>query len=101
VEKLTESGRMHPAGLAVIETARQNGTWNILDEVEELIIPEDLEKALRKSKGSKEYFLSLSKTARKMMLHWVAMARQAETRQKRIAEIAESAAQRQKPERYR
>ena len=43
VEKLIELGLMKEAGFAIIETAKQNGSWIILDEVEELIIPKDLE----------------------------------------------------------
>lgn len=33
---------MTKAGIETIETAKQNGSWVILDEVERLIIPEDL-----------------------------------------------------------
>lgn len=40
---LNEKGLMTEAGLACIEIAKQNGSWTILDEVEELIVPLDLE----------------------------------------------------------
>ena len=43
VSELIESGLMTDAGYKSIETAKQNGSWAILDEVEALIIPEDLE----------------------------------------------------------
>ncbi|MBL7971948.1 MAG: YdeI/OmpD-associated family protein [Prolixibacteraceae bacterium] len=98
VQKLIDNGLMTPAGYESIETAKQNGTWTILDEVEELIIPQDLEKAFKKHKGSKEFFLSLSKTSKKMMLQWIVLAKQPETRQKRIAEIAENAERSLKPQ---
>jgi uncharacterized protein YdeI (YjbR/CyaY-like superfamily) len=100
VRHLTESGQMTQAGYESIETAKQNGSWTILDEVEELIIPNDLEKSFRKHKGSKEYFLSLSKSARKIMLSWIVLAKRPETRQKRIDEIAERAGQQQKPKQF-
>ena len=100
VQKLIENGQMMPAGYKSIETAKQNGSWTILDEVEELIIPGDLEKAFQKHKGSKDYFLSLSKSVRKMMLQWLVLARRPETRQKRMEEIAMLAAQRQKPKQF-
>lgn len=70
------NGLMTQAGYESIEIAKQNGSWTILDEVEELIIPEDLEKAFRKHEGSKDYFLSLSKSVRKMMLQWIVLAKQ-------------------------
>ncbi len=93
VQQLIGSGRMTKAGYESIETAKQNGSWTIFDEVEELIIPNDLEKAFNKHKGSKDFFLSLGKSARKMMLASLVLAKRPETRQKRIDEIVESAEQ--------
>jgi len=100
VQKLIENGLMTQAGLNSIEVAKQNGSWTILDEVEELIIPKDLEKAFKKYQGSKDYFQSLSKTIRKMMLTSLVLAKRPETRQKRIDEIAELAGQNKKPKQY-
>jgi uncharacterized protein YdeI (YjbR/CyaY-like superfamily) len=100
VTRLIEEGLMMPAGLAVIALAKQNGTWKILDEVEELKIPEDLNDAFNKHPGSGDFFLSLSKSIKKMMLQWVKFAKRPETRQKRITEIAERAAQGKKPNQF-
>jgi uncharacterized protein YdeI (YjbR/CyaY-like superfamily) len=100
VQQLIADGRMTKAGLDSIEIAKQNGSWNILDEVEELLIPDDLEAAFGKHDGASEFFLGLSKSVRKMMLHWVMSAKQDETRKKRIQEIAEHAARGEKPERF-
>jgi len=88
---------MTEAGYKSIETAKQNGSWTILDEVEELIVPDDLEEAFKIHEGSKDYFSGLSKSSKKMILHWIVLAKRPETRQKRIAEIAECAAKQQKP----
>jgi uncharacterized protein YdeI (YjbR/CyaY-like superfamily) len=100
VRQLIENGLMTQAGLDSIEVAKQNGSWTILDEVEELTIPNDLEKAFNMHKGSKDYFLSLSKTIRKMMLTSIVLAKRPETRQKRIGEIAELAGQNKKPKQF-
>lgn len=100
VRQLIDSGLMTQAGLDIIEVAKQNGSWALLDEVEELIIPKDLEKAFRKHKGSKDYFLSLNKTVKKMMLQWIVLAKRPETRQKRIDEIAELTGQKKKPKQF-
>lgn len=100
VQRLIDNGLMTQAGLDIIETAKQNGSWTILDEVEELKIPNDLENAFKKHKDSKDYFLSLSKTVRKMMLQWLVLAKRPETRQKRIEEIAILAAQKMKPKQF-
>lgn len=101
VDQLIEAGLMTPAGLASITTAKQNGSWTILDEVEALIIPNDLEKAFAMKKGAKDFFVSLSKSARKAILQWLVLAKQQETRQKRIDEIAEGASQKLKPKQFR
>lgn len=97
VERLIADGKMTESGLKSIEIAKTNGSWSILDEVEELTIPEDLCDAFNSFPGSLDYFESLSKSVKKMILHWVVSAKRAETRAKRIAEIAELAAQRKKP----
>ena len=101
VQQLMENGRMTKAGFESIEIAQQNGSWTILDEVEELLIPNDLEIAFTQHAGSKDYFLSLSKSARKIMLSWIVLAKRQETRQKRIDEIVESAGQQLKPKHLR
>jgi uncharacterized protein YdeI (YjbR/CyaY-like superfamily) len=49
IKRLTQEGLMSAAGLKAIEVAKQNGSWTLLDEVEELIIPKDLENALKRS----------------------------------------------------
>lgn len=100
VRQLIDNGLMTPTGFNIIEIAKQNGSWTILDEVEELIIPNDLDKAFKKHKGSKDYFLSLSKTIRKMMLQWIVLAKRPETRQKRINEIAKLAGESKKPKQF-
>ena len=101
VQHLIENGLMTKAGYESIEIAKQNGYWTILDEIEELIIPNDLEIAFTKHKGSKDYFLSLSKSARKIILGWIVLTKRQETRQKRIDEVVESAAQNLKPKHLR
>ncbi|WP_370629711.1 YdeI family protein [Flavobacterium sp. NKUCC04_CG] len=92
-----DNERMTKAGFKSIEIVKQNGSWTILDEVEELIIPADLEIAFNKHKDSKDYFLSLSKSKRKMILSWIVLAKRQETKQKRIDEVVESMLKKQLP----
>jgi uncharacterized protein YdeI (YjbR/CyaY-like superfamily) len=100
VQSLIKRGLMKKAGLDCIKVAMENGSWTLLDEVEELIIPKDLEKALKKHRGAKTHFLSLSKSVQKMMLTSLVLARRPETRQKRIDEIAELAGQKKRPSQF-
>jgi len=97
---LIDNGLMAKAGLDSIEIAKQNGSWTLLDDVEELKIPEDMAEAFGNHRGSEAYFLSLSKSVRKAVLQWLVTAKRPETRSKRIAEIAELAVRHQKPKQF-
>lgn len=91
---------MKQAGFETIRIAKENGSWNILDSVEDLIIPEDLSEAFNEHEGSETYFLSLSKSMKKMLLQWIVLAKRPETRKNRIDEIARQAAQNKKPKNF-
>lgn len=97
---LIEQGLMFPAGFESIERAKQNGSWTILDTVEKGIIPNDLKKELNAIPAAMEFFLGLTKSVRKRMLQWVALAKRAEIRQKRIQEIANLAGIKRKPKQF-
>lgn len=97
VERLIADGLMTSAGYDSITVAKQNGSWDLLNVVDELIIPPDLSAAFEKHQGALDYFMSLSKSVKKMMLQWLVLAKRSETRQKRIDEIAELAGQQKKP----
>ena len=100
IDRLMAEGLMTKAGLAVMEAAKKNGSWTMLDQVETLEIPKDLLKAFKAHPGSKTFFLSLSNSVRKAMLQWLAFAKREETREKRIHEIAKLAAEQQKPKQF-
>ena len=101
VERLIAAGLMAPAGLASIEAAKQNGAWTLLDEVEELQLPADLAQLLAARPPAASFFESLSRTDRRNMLQWLVLAKRPATRQKRIAEIVDLAAQQLKPTQFR
>jgi uncharacterized protein YdeI (YjbR/CyaY-like superfamily) len=100
IKQLIDAELMTEAGFESIEKAKQNGSWTILDEVEELIMPPDLEKSFDSQAGSKDFFMSLSKSVRKAILQWLVLAKQSDTRQKRINEIVERASQKLKPKQF-
>lgn len=47
VAKLNALGLMEKAGLDMVELAKKSGTWDVLSEVDQIIIPEDLQAAFR------------------------------------------------------
>jgi uncharacterized protein YdeI (YjbR/CyaY-like superfamily) len=99
VERLIAEGQMAPAGLAAIERAQANGSWEILDAVERLEVPADLAEALDAKPPGAVNFAGFPPSARKMMLAWVATARRPETRAARITEIADAAARNERARR--
>ncbi len=87
VEKLIADGLMMPAGLTIIETGKQNGSWTKLDHVENYEIPEDLKKVFSKNKKVAKWFHGLAPFKRKQLLYRLANAKLTETRARKIAEI--------------
>lgn len=86
VTKLCRAGLMTPAGQAMIDDAKKDGSWNWLDDVERLIEPDDLAAALNGNKRARRNFDAFPGSARKIILLWIKTAKRAETRAKRIAE---------------
>jgi hypothetical protein len=83
---------MAAAGVASIELAKANGSWESLDAVEAFVMPDDLATALAAVPGAAEKFATFAPSARKAYLHWISQAVQPETRAKRIREVAGHAA---------
>lgn len=100
VEKLINQGLMAVAGFAAIETAKQNGTWTALDEVDNVIIPGDLQKEFDKNEIAFKNFVAFSRSSKKGILEWILNATRPETRQKRIAETVELASKNMKANQY-
>jgi uncharacterized protein YdeI (YjbR/CyaY-like superfamily) len=101
VAKLLEKGLIAPAGLEAIETAKQNGTWTALDKVEEMAIPEDLQKAFDKNKTAFGYFDKFPRSSKRNILEWIMNAKRPETRQARIDETVKLATDNIKANHYR
>ena len=56
VSRLTSAGLMMAPGIAKVEVAKIDGTWNALDAVENLEIPPDLETAFAEHSRSAQNF---------------------------------------------
>jgi uncharacterized protein YdeI (YjbR/CyaY-like superfamily) len=96
VEKLLEQKLMTAAGMEIIETGKQNGSWVQLDHVEDFIVPPDLKKFFSKNKKVLKYFEGLGKFRQKQWLYRLHNAKLPETRAKRIAGLAAEAKQHEK-----
>lgn len=100
VDVLIANGKMMPAGMACIDTARQNGTWSMMDAAETLEIPPDLQAALLAVPGTTDFFAAQSRSRRKSMLQWLLFAQTAATRNRRIQEIVLLASQQRTPPQF-
>lgn len=87
VERLIDAGLMAPAGLRVIEAARADGSWDTLNDVDDLLVPPDLAIALAAVPAAAQGFEAMSPSSKKPILFWVTSAKRNETRARRIAEI--------------
>ena len=97
VERLIADGRMAPAGLAAIERAKANGSWELLDTVERLEVPPDLAAALEALPPAAANFAAFPSSVRKQALTSLVMARRPETRADRVRRIADAAARNERP----
>jgi uncharacterized protein YdeI (YjbR/CyaY-like superfamily) len=98
VRKLIEAGQMTPAGMAKIESAKRDGSWDRLDDIDrQIVVPEDLAAALEMNPAAKENFENFPPSSKKQYLWWLKSAKKAETREKRLHEIVKRAEKNIKP----
>ena len=86
--KLINDGRMHESGLASIEQSKSKGLWNFMDDVDNLIVPEDLKNELSKFTGALSFFNSINDSSKRFVLRWIKLAKTDKTRMARIKKIA-------------
>jgi len=91
VARMEAEGRMQPQGEALVALAQATGTWTALDEVEALVVPLDLAKALDDA-GQREAWDDFAPSARRGILEWLLNAKRPDTRARRITQIVEDAA---------
>lgn len=100
-EKMIAAGLMTESGERLIDLAKTTGTWEALIDVQNAIIPEDLQAMLDKDKTAHKNFLAFPPSSKRIILEWILNAKRPETRQKRIAETVKLATQNIKANHYR
>ena len=89
VAKLTKANKMHTSGLKSVELAKQNGLWSFMDDVDQLIKPEDLDAALKKESDAQLFFDHINDSSKRFVLRWLKLSKTIQTRQNRIHKIVE------------
>ena len=101
VERLLSAGLMQPSGIAVVEVAKTSGTWNALDDVEELREPDDLAAALDAMPQARAFWEAFPRSAKRAILEWIATAKRPETRAARIRTTAQEASMNRRANQWR
>ena len=87
IKELIENDLMHLSGIEKIKIAKKNGSWIALDDVENLIIPKELQIAFDNNTTAFENYNSFAPSYRKSYLYWLNQAKRAQTRKNRIEQI--------------
>ena len=90
--RLKKEGRMHEAGEALVREAKKSGAWDFMNDVDNLIMPDDLRDALKDKPQALSNYEAFPDFAKRDILRWIKIAKREETRAKRIAETAVKAA---------
>lgn len=98
VAALEAAGKIAPAGRAAIEAAKADGSWTIMDEAEELIVPDDLAELL--DPDALDNFRALSPSRQRNILAWISLAKRDDTRARRIQQTAEAFRRGQTPNNF-
>jgi uncharacterized protein YdeI (YjbR/CyaY-like superfamily) len=86
-QRLLDTGQMTPAGIEVVERARTDGSWSLLESADRLDIPADLAAALDQRPPARRNWDAYSRSARRQLLAGILTARRDETRARRIEAI--------------
>lgn len=87
VDHLASSGLIEPSGWAAINRAKEDGTWTLLDSVEDLVVPEDLADAFEATPLARTGYDAMPPSARKTYLASVVMAKTEATRRRRVERV--------------
>ncbi|MGY0035991.1 YdeI/OmpD-associated family protein [Pedobacter sp. NJ-S-72] len=92
VAVLIQQGLMTEAGQVFIDLAKSSGTWELLADVQNNIIPDDMQKLFDQNEIAFNNFQSFSPSSKRIILEWIVKAKKAETREKRMVQTVELAA---------
>lgn len=101
IDRMIKQGLMTKTGLDKIEAAKKDGSWESLDKiyapVEQLQLPEELQKAFAKNKKAAANFEHYPVFAKRQILFRINSAKRPETKKTRIQQIIKMCAANKKP----
>ena len=97
VARLYAEERMQAAGQAASDAAHPNGSWTLLDDVEDLVVPDDLAAAFAERSGAAETWEAFPRSVKRAALEWLVQAKRPETRERRLRQVADRSARGERP----
>jgi uncharacterized protein YdeI (YjbR/CyaY-like superfamily) len=91
-KELIEAGRMTPAGLAALESRREDRTAIYSYEQRPQDLPTEYEREVRANRRAWDFWRSVAPSYRKAATWWVISAKQEDTRRRRLAALIEHSA---------
>ena len=85
--KLISEGRMEKPGFQAIDDSKANGLWYFMEDVDNLEVPHDLQKALEKKPAAAEFFKQINDSSKRFVLRWLKLSKTETTRAKRIDQL--------------
>ncbi len=101
VAELEAVGLMTAAGRALVEAAKANGSWTALDDVENLVLPDDLRSAFDHAPGTEDVWNDWPRSVKRAALEVLLNAKRPATRQSKIATIVDCAVRGERPFQWR
>jgi uncharacterized protein YdeI (YjbR/CyaY-like superfamily) len=94
---LIAARRMQPAGLRQVQSARDDGRWDLAYESQSKItIPDDFQRELDKNQEAKEFFSTLNSVNRYAILRRIQISKKPETRAARTEKFIDMLSKHQK-----
>ena len=87
IEQLLKDDLIHTSGLKSIQIGKENGSWDVLNDIDNEVIPTDLMTAFKTNKQAYTNYQNFASSYRKGYLYWLHSAKREVTRLKRINEI--------------
>ena len=95
-ERLEAAGRMQPSGRDTIAESKLLGLWNVMQDVDALVVPDDLQILLDKDPTAATIFETCPQSYKRNILRWLKSAKTEKTRQKRLNILMQSTTKNQR-----
>lgn len=84
VARLIKENRMTKSGYEMLDIAKETGTWDALNDVENLVVPADMLLEFKNNSKAFQNWQNFPDSVKRGILEWIFNAKRSATRKKRI-----------------